>query len=60
MPRRMSIRCALGVHRPLLNSIIARKGGFGAVCERCSAAIERSDGGKWRPSALLTPAADPS
>jgi hypothetical protein len=52
--RAMSLRCHLGLHRPMLNSISRREHGFGALCESCSTPIERSENGRWVATQPLT------
>jgi hypothetical protein len=47
MSERMSLRCFIGVHRPLLASIIERADGFHGLCEGCGLPIERGPGGRW-------------
>jgi hypothetical protein len=43
----MSLRCFIGVHRPLLASIIERADGFHALCEGCGLPIERAPERRW-------------
>ncbi len=50
----MSLRCLIGVHRPLLNSIVRRESGFAAICEGCPTPLERGDHGQWAASQPLT------
>ena len=50
----MSFRCLIGVHRPLLNSIVRRERGFTAICEGCPTPLERGDHGQWAASRPLT------
>ena len=44
---RMSFRCILRRHRPMLTSIVRRSSGFEALCDDCGLPIERSDGSRW-------------
>jgi hypothetical protein len=49
----MSIACLFGHHRPSLQSITRRQGGYGAYCESCARPLERSEEGRWRASEPL-------
>jgi len=50
---RMSLRCFLGRHRPLLASISRREQGFTALCDDCGLPIERTEDGRWIASEPL-------
>ena len=50
----MSIACLFGHHRPSLQSITRRQGGYVAFCESCARPLERSAEGRWRASEPLT------
>jgi len=49
----MSIACLFGHHRPSLQSITRRQGGYAAICESCARPLERSAEGRWRASEPL-------
>src|ERR1700710_1296142 len=44
---RMSIRCLIRIHRPMLNSIVWRENGYTAFCDSCGVPIERSKERRW-------------
>jgi hypothetical protein len=44
---RMSLRCLIRLHRPMLNSIVRREDRYTALCESCGLPIERSEEGRW-------------
>jgi hypothetical protein len=50
----MNLRCLIGLHRPLLNSIVRRDSGFTAICEGCPTPLERASNGRWTPARPLT------
>lgn len=47
---RMTFRCLLFRHRPMLTSVVRREGGYSALCDYCGALIERGDHGRWTAS----------
>ncbi|HEY0115531.1 MAG TPA: hypothetical protein VGB54_07400 [Allosphingosinicella sp.] len=49
----MSLKCLFGVHRPSLASIGRKGRGYVAYCDACARPLERSEGGRWEPSAPL-------
>ena len=49
----MSLRCLLGMHRPLLASIAKREHGYAARCEDCAAPLERMPETRWAPAAPI-------
>lgn len=51
--RRMSLRCLLNVHRPMLTSIVRKTDHFTALCDDCGAIIQRSDESRWARSEPL-------
>jgi hypothetical protein len=44
---RMSIRCLVRLHRPMLNSIVRREDRYAALCDSCGLPIERFEEGRW-------------
>ncbi|HEY0325691.1 MAG TPA: hypothetical protein VGC46_06900 [Allosphingosinicella sp.] len=46
----MSIACLFGHHRPSLQSITRRQGGYAAICESCARPLERSAETRWQAS----------
>lgn len=43
----MSLRCLIGLHGPMLNSIVRREDRYTALCDSCAMPIERSEQGRW-------------
>jgi hypothetical protein len=43
----MSLRCLMGLHRPILNSIVRRADRYTALCDSCGLPIERLEEGRW-------------
>jgi hypothetical protein len=49
----MSLRCFIGIHRPLLSGIVRRPSGYATLCESCGRPLERQERGTWVASAPL-------
>jgi len=49
----MRLRCFLGLHKPMLTSIVRKDHRFKALCDACTLPIERSEFGRWAVSAPL-------
>jgi len=51
----MNLRCLVGLHSPMLNSIVRREDRFAALCDRCCAPLERRENGRWKmPDPLVS------
>jgi len=53
LPVAMSLTCLFGYHRPSLQSIARRQGGYSALCEACARPLQRSPEGRWQASEPL-------
>ena len=49
----MSLLCTLGIHKPDLRSVVRKDARLEALCEACSARIERGGKGRWVASESL-------